>query len=285
MKVFKDITKQMEEHKFHPLCILFPIPPERELLSMAERMKKSGQYYPILRLQSTQEIIDGRIRLILCLMAEIEPYFLDLDISSTEALVDIISLCNFDRRHMALGTKLEIGIEMEEWIRKEHGIAVQEDVNLRKIQELAQTKRTAREIHTTLKALNQFKELKKEAESNPEVRKALDQLERGRKEKSINRLYIKHLTTPKKKGKVTKQKVKTKLDLRQEIIDLKEELASVKTSKYHYETLYNEVKGIATKLGYWDEIANQITYIIENVMLKKDSSFPTIKQLREAGLL
>ncbi len=285
MKTYKEVIKMLDEYKFHPLCIFFPIPPERELLSMTVRMKMSGQYYPILRLKSTQEIIDGRIRLILCLMAEMTPLFLDLDIIGDEAIADVVNRCNIDRRHMELSTKLSVGLKMDEWLRERSGIIIQEDNNLRKIQEMAQTKKTAKKMHTTSKTLNQFKQLRKEAESNPEVRKALEQLERGKKENSINRLYIKHITNIKKRGKIIKHKKKTKLELRQEIIDLKAELTSVKTSKYHYETLYTEAKKIAIEFGYWDEIANQITYIVENVMQKKDTSFPTIKQLREAGLL
>ena len=286
MKKYRDILKKMDEVKFHPLCTFFPIPSESELNSMAERMKESGQYYPILRLKSSGETIDGRVRYILCLMAEIIPKFIDLDITDNREIADVVNRLNFDRRHIGLGTKLGIGIRMEKWLNRTLGIIPQEDDNLRGIQDLAMSKQTAKKIHTTSKALNQYKQLIKEAETNPEVKKALENLQKGKKEDSLDRLYKKYMKAPKRKTTFKAQKTPTKIELRQKIIDIKEELKIVRIDKSIYERLYKEVKKVAKEIDVWEQILPRLTILLDNVRKVQDKkTFPTVSELREAELL
>ncbi|MFW9970128.1 MAG: hypothetical protein ACFFDF_08005 [Candidatus Odinarchaeota archaeon] len=272
--------KLLEEYEFHPLCTEFPLPEENVAIEIAERMVKEGQFYPIIR--SNNRILDGRVRLLLTLIGEIKPKFIDFNLSPVDEY-SIVCRLNFDRRDLTTAERIEIGIKAQKWVRKQKGYKEESDPNLKKLQELAQDKEVAERVHSTSATVRQYRELKEKIEKDNDIKESIGRLKKPKNGSSIKRLYKEHIEKKKKpKGaSFNVPKTLSKPELRQKVEDIREELKDIKLQKHHYETLFLEVKKIAKELGYWDNIVKRLEGVVE----KQESPFPTIKQLREAELL
>ena len=84
--------------KNHPASELFPMLPDEALQVLAENIKTNGLQQPIYRLDG--KIIDGRNRMKACEIADLEPWFEDLDPGETGDPFAFVMSLNFHRRHL-----------------------------------------------------------------------------------------------------------------------------------------------------------------------------------------
>ena len=278
-KTIEEALKEVEKYKFHPLCLKFSIPSEKRMDEMAKRMLKFGQYYEIIRVN--EEILDGRIRLLLCAMAEIKPKFNDINLND-EQCAEIVTQLNMDRRHIGgPAERIKRAKEIHQYIKNLKKNPVLKDPNLKKLQEIAEFKEIARRAGSKVQTVIEYNELTEKAKGDESIRKSLDRLETGKDDASIERIYKRTLSKPKRRPVMEVPEKPTEVELRQEIIDKKEEIKKIRLEKHHYKTLYYDVKEIAVRKGFWGDILKELVPFIE----RRESPFPTPKQLREAGLL
>lgn len=96
-----------KKYKFHKLTIKYPFPllGEEELNKLAEDIKKNGQYNPITLYED--KILDGRNRYKACLIAEVEPKFVEY---AGDNPTGFVLSQNLRRRHLNSAQKAEIGL-------------------------------------------------------------------------------------------------------------------------------------------------------------------------------
>jgi len=85
----------MDEIRFHEIANIFPLLEGDSLQSLSESIKKNGLLEPIELFEG--KILDGRNRKIACLLAGVEPRFVDVNPSDPIAYV---LAKNRDRRHL-----------------------------------------------------------------------------------------------------------------------------------------------------------------------------------------
>lgn len=89
--------------KVHPAADEPPLWPIDKLLAAASELKRIGRLVePIQRLRGTGQIIDGRHRRMLCLLAGIAPKFQDIELPSGLTPEDYVAIRNDIRRQLTL---------------------------------------------------------------------------------------------------------------------------------------------------------------------------------------
>ena len=94
--------------KVHPVANLFPMFSEVELQTLADDIKANGLHHPIVRQNGL--LLDGRNRLAACELAGIKPAFTDY---GGESPVAFIIGANLQRRHLSIGQKVALAVEIE----------------------------------------------------------------------------------------------------------------------------------------------------------------------------
>src|SRR5262245_61864236 len=99
----KEVDRREAPVAVHPVAALFPMLSEPELRELADDIKANGQRFPIIIavMDGESVLIDGRNRLAACELAEIEPWFQELE-KGDDPVAFIIS-ANAARRQMTAG--------------------------------------------------------------------------------------------------------------------------------------------------------------------------------------
>lgn len=93
-----DWKKHLNPESWHPAAKLFPVMGERELIELADDIRRNGLLYPITMLGN--QALDGRNRLLACAKAGVEPWFVqwaEKKMSPTEWVLSQ----NLRRRHLS----------------------------------------------------------------------------------------------------------------------------------------------------------------------------------------
>lgn len=89
------------QHESHPAADVFPMFSPDALASMADGIRTSGLLHPIVL--HAGKILDGRNRYAACLLAKVEPVFVEYQGSDTaEAIARYVYAENLDRRDLAM---------------------------------------------------------------------------------------------------------------------------------------------------------------------------------------
>ena len=91
----------------HPAAALYPLLPEERLCALSRDIQEHGQQHPIEMLPTddgTPLLLDGRNRLIACLVAGIEPVIVDVEIDEASADAYVQSQ-NVHRRHLSTSAR------------------------------------------------------------------------------------------------------------------------------------------------------------------------------------
>lgn len=104
----------MSDLKYHPLCRLLPALPEDALDRLRDDIAAHGLREPITLLDGL--VLDGRSRLTACLMAGVEPQFVDFSGDSPAAFV---ASKNLHRRHLTESQRAAVAAELAEAMEAE----------------------------------------------------------------------------------------------------------------------------------------------------------------------
>ena len=88
---------RLQRLEYHPLANLFPMLDEAALRELADDIRQHGLLEPITLYQG--KILDGRNRDEACLIAGVEPWFVEFNGNDTQALALVVSR-NLHRRHL-----------------------------------------------------------------------------------------------------------------------------------------------------------------------------------------
>jgi ParB-like chromosome segregation protein Spo0J len=91
----------LDDYEVHPLAAIFPMLSDEELTDLAEDIKENGLLHPIVRTLDGV-IVDGRNRLVACVMAGVEPEFENRVVDDDQARALIVS-ANLQRRNITKG--------------------------------------------------------------------------------------------------------------------------------------------------------------------------------------
>lgn len=95
--------------KFHRYCVLFPEMTPDEFAELCEGIRRDGQREDIITFNG--EILDGRNRFNACEVAKLKPRFKPFKGTEKQAL-DFVVAKNFERRHLTIGQRASIGLEI-----------------------------------------------------------------------------------------------------------------------------------------------------------------------------
>jgi len=98
----------------HPVAEFFPLLPKDELRELADDIKANGLQHPIVIQGDT--LLDGRNRLAACNMREVPPAFTEY---RGDSPVAFIIGANLRRRHLSMGQKVALAIEIEPFFAEE----------------------------------------------------------------------------------------------------------------------------------------------------------------------
>ncbi|MBU2321759.1 MAG: hypothetical protein KJ884_02245 [Gammaproteobacteria bacterium] len=98
----------------HPVTSLFPMLPDTELRELAESIKSNGLINPCVRMGDL--LLDGRNRLAACALAGVEPRFIEY---AGDSPVAFILGANLARRHLDMGQKIALAVEIEPFFAEE----------------------------------------------------------------------------------------------------------------------------------------------------------------------
>lgn len=91
-----------KEYKAHPCLEVFPLMKRAELKALAESIKRDGLQEPIVLTHDEETIVDGRCRLLACLMAFTDPVYVRLPADYTEGqIIRFIISANLTRQHLS----------------------------------------------------------------------------------------------------------------------------------------------------------------------------------------
>ena len=94
--------------RIHPVAALFPMLPDSELAELADDIRLNGLIHKPVTLDGV--LLDGRNRLAACRLVGVEPEFSEY---SGDSPVAFIVACNLHRRHLTIGQKVALGVELE----------------------------------------------------------------------------------------------------------------------------------------------------------------------------
>ena len=283
MRELDAVLREIDNGIFHPLCLEYPLPPEKELIAMAMDIQKYGLREKIKRLNGKR--LDGRTRTIAGKMVNYKftkEDFIDLP-PDTNPGAYTISM-NIIRRHIeSPAHRIELvlkALEFDKELKNENEI---EDENLKKIVKRRENEIIAKEAKSDVITVERARVIIELAKKDPEIKRKWEKAKQSQVRISIKKIHEEHVKAHRKNKEKTLKtpKAPTKVELRQELMDTKEEVETIKIKKEAIEYLYKKVIEIAKELGSWDAIEAKLRPQIE----KKKTPFPTIKQLREAELL
>lgn len=275
----------MIEYKFHELCDSFPTLPEDALDALGNDIKKNGLQQKIVLYQ--EKILDGKNRYLACKRQNVKLTSNDFINLSPKMMPGSFKISmNILRRHIeSPAYRIELALKMLEFDKKLKNEPVIEDKNLKKIAEKGENKLIAKAASSDITTVEKARKIIKKIESDPILKNKWEKAKQSKAKITIKTIYEQNIDPPKKKKStingVEIPKTPTKIELRQEVEETKEKLELLKKDKHALESFYKKVKEIAERLGYWDTILKELIPI----MKKEESSFPTVKQLREAELL
>jgi hypothetical protein len=105
------------EYPIHPVAAMFPLMDESELAGLAADIKENGLREPLWTHEG--KVIDGRNRLKACQIAGVVPEFREWEGKGRSLTKFVISL-NYYRRHLTVGQKAIIGIDVKKRLETEY---------------------------------------------------------------------------------------------------------------------------------------------------------------------
>ena len=245
---------------------MFPLLTDEELDDLAEDVKKNGLLNPITTYKD--EVIDGRNRLLACLKGNIEPTFRTLQ--SGADLDAYVTSMNLKRRHLSVAKRIEIGLKIEESLKKSKIKNTSEN----KLLEHAENKRIAKKIGSNIKTVEQGRELIKKAESNSEVQKKWQKALNG--ETSVKKTYQTIVRIEKPKPLIEKPKNQEEI-----IEELQAKKIQFKSEADYWYQKTKQLIDVLIKHNLWDSEKRSVFPIAETETVP----YLTMQELRKAELI
>lgn len=114
---------EVNEVKYHPLCLTFPLLPQEELQRLGEDLKANGFRFPIVRWHGM--IVDGRNRMEACKLVGIDPVIRDKEdqLKTEEDVIHFICSANLARRHLSASERAALAVGVKDAIERAKAVA------------------------------------------------------------------------------------------------------------------------------------------------------------------
>ena len=279
---FKKLTEIiLEQFKFHQAAEMFPLATEEELKGMARDIYKKGL---IDKISTYNElIVDGRNRVLTCIIAGKEPKYIPLKEGMTP--FDLAISRNVHRRHLKSAQKAELALRIDEEIKDDSDIVqetinkvfnAEEDDSIKKKVEFVREKKhlqsLARQTGTTAEKIKQAQFITSKAKTDKKIADDWEKAKKGMV--SVERVYKNAIkeSVKNENSKTTLAQINDKL--RKELKEWKSKYHGLKKS---YEALENKYRTMKETLQ--DLVQSPFDRD------KKANPHPTPAELRKADLI
>ena len=289
--------RTIRDYKIHPACEIFPDLRGEEFDALVADIKKKGLILPIILINGV--LIDGKNRYRACLKLNIAPVFMTYRGSLSP--IDLVTSLNAIRRHSNPAKKAEIAIKIMNFLEdKDEDKKIEEALKgedkaisdkVRFVRRKKKITAAAEIAGTTSEKMEQRFFIEEMAKEDSEIADDWEKAKKGKKSvSSVYRKAIKkqkldennesesEISNPEKPILAqVNEKLRTEIgEIRDEVIEWKDKYHTLKTIYENLEQKYNNLRNVMKTAFESAGIADGGS--------KKESPFPDIKQLREAGL-